>query len=69
MWVNVVITGIYCQIPIDDMGESYMVILVRYNRKTLVYPDPDIILPFNNISNKTVKAINRTFWNNEVVTI
>ncbi len=59
--MNIVITGIYCQIPIGGIDEPYMVILTRYNRKTFIYPDLDTILPSNNISDEIVKVINRTF--------
>ncbi len=67
-WTNIAMTGTHRQIPANGMGEPYMVILVRHNRKTLVYPDPDI-LPSNSISGETVETINRTLQNNEVVAI
>ncbi len=59
----------YRQTSASDTGEPYIVILARYNRKTLVYLDLDTTLPSNNILGETVEAINRTFWNNEVVVI
>ncbi len=51
------------------MDEPYMIILIKYNWETFIYPDLNITLPSNNISDETVETINRTFQNNEVVTI
>ncbi len=62
-------TGVYRQVPASGTGEPCMVIPARYNRETLVYPDPDTILPSNSISDETVEAINRAFWNSETITI
>ncbi len=59
----------YCQAPVDDMGKLCMVILTRYTRETLVYSEPDIIHPSNNISGETIEAINRVFRSSEAVVI
>ncbi len=59
----------HCQISVNNINKSYIVISIRYNQETFIYPDPDTTLPSNNISDETVKIINRIFWNNEVVAI
>ncbi len=69
IWTNVVIAGVYCQVPTSNTGEPYMVIPAKHNRETLVYPNPDITLPSNNTLDKIIETINRMFRNNKAITI
>ncbi len=68
-WVNVAVAGTYCQTSINGMDESYIIILIRYNRETLIYPDLDIILPSNNISDEIVETINKILQSNKTIAI
>ncbi len=66
--MNVIAIDTHRQIPDNDTGELYIVILARYNREAFIYPDLDTFIS-NNISNTTIKTINKAFISNEVVAI
>ncbi len=66
--MNVATIDTYRQTSGNNVGEPYIIILARYNREALIYPDLDT-LTSNNISNITIETINITLTNNETIAI